>query len=59
MQEVRLVLEPQEAVNIANMVGQIPTQAGVFPLYQKIKSQIEQQLPKAPDPASDSAQTVQ
>ena len=44
MDEIKLSLLPQEAVDVANIVGQLPTQSGAYPLFMKIKGQIEQQV---------------
>lgn len=44
MDEIKLSLLPQEAANVANILGQLPTQSNVYPLYAKIKAQIEQQI---------------
>lgn len=34
----------EEAVVIVNVLGSMPTQQGVFPLYQKLREQVEPQL---------------
>lgn len=44
--EVTFTLNAQEAVDIANIIGQVPTQAGVYPIYSKLKAQLEAQLGK-------------
>ena len=33
MDEIKLSLSPQEAANVANILGQLPTQFNVYPLY--------------------------
>lgn len=44
MDEIKLSLLPQEAVDIANTLGQLPTQSNAYPLFMKVKGQIEQQM---------------
>ena len=39
--DVELKLTLEEAVAIVNLVGSLPTAQGAFPLYQKIRSQVE------------------
>jgi len=43
--EMTLVMEPAEAVAIVNLLGSLPTSQGGFPLWQKLKAQVEAQLP--------------
>ena len=47
--EVTITLTAQEAVDVINVIGQLPTQANAHPLYMKLRSQVEPQLPK-PEP---------
>jgi len=49
MDEVKLSLLPQEAVDIANILGQLPTQSNAYPLFMKVKAQIEEQAKAAQD----------
>jgi hypothetical protein len=44
--EMTLVMEASEAVAIVNLLGSLPTSQGGFPLWQKLKAQVEAQLPK-------------
>lgn len=44
--DVELKLTLEEAVAIVNLVGSVPTAQGAFPLYQKLRSQVEPLLPK-------------
>jgi hypothetical protein len=44
--EMTLVMEPAEAVAIVNLLGSLPTSQGGFPLWQKLKAQVEAQMPK-------------
>jgi hypothetical protein len=46
MSEVELKVSLEEAVAIVNLIGSLPTAQGAYPLYQKIKSQVEPLLPK-------------
>ena len=46
MNDITLTLTPQEAVDVINIIGQLPTQANVHPLYTKLRAQAEAQLPK-------------
>ena len=44
--EMTLVMEAAEAVAIVNLLGSLPTSQGGFPLWQKLKAQVEAQMPK-------------
>jgi hypothetical protein len=44
--EITLTLLTQEAIAVANIVGQLPTSSNAYPLFMKLKSQIDAQLPK-------------
>lgn len=46
MQDVTLSLSLEEAVAIVNLLGSLPTSQGGFPLWQKLKAQVEAQMPK-------------
>jgi hypothetical protein len=46
MSDVELKLSLEEAVAIVNLLGSLPTSQGGFPLWQKLKAQVEAQLPK-------------
>lgn len=46
MSDVELKVSLEEAVAIVNLLGSLPTAQGAFPLYQKLKSQVEPHLPK-------------
>ena len=45
MQDITLALTLEEAVALTNLVGSLPTSQGAFPLFQKLKSQVEPHLP--------------
>jgi hypothetical protein len=47
--EVELKLSVEEVNSILNVLGELPTKTGAFPLAVKIKQQAEAQLPKAED----------
>ena len=51
MSNITLTLTAQEAVDIVNTMGQLPTQSNAYPLYTKLRSQVELQLPKPEMPA--------
>lgn len=46
MSEVDLKVSLEEAVAIVNLLGSLPTAQNVFPLYQKLRTQVESVLPK-------------
>jgi len=48
MDEITLTLTLQEAVDVANLIGQLPTQSNAYPLFNKIKEQIASQAQAAP-----------
>jgi len=50
MSEVTITLTAQEAVDVINIIGQLPTQSNAHPLYTKLRSQVEPQLPKPEAP---------
>jgi hypothetical protein len=45
--EAKLEMTLEEAVAIVNLLGSLPTSQGGFPLWQKLKAQVEAQLPKS------------
>ena len=51
MNDLTITLTAQEAVDIVNTMGQLPTQSNAYPLYMKLRTQVEAQLPK-PEEAS-------
>jgi hypothetical protein len=53
MQEVTITLTAQEAVDITNIIGQLPTQSNAHPLWLKLRNQVEPQLPKPEEVSSD------
>jgi hypothetical protein len=46
MEPVKLEVTLEEAVAIVNLIGSLPTSQGAFPLYMKLKEQVEPLLPK-------------
>jgi len=54
MSEVTITLTAQEAVDITNIIGQLPTQSNAHPLWLKLRNQVEPQLPKPEEVSSDS-----
>jgi hypothetical protein len=46
MNDLTITLTAQEAVDIVNTMGQLPTQSNAYPLYMKLRTQVEAQLPK-------------
>lgn len=52
--EITLTLTVEEANIVLSALGQLPTNSGVFPLLQKIKSQGDAQLPP-PAPVAEEA----
>jgi len=47
--EIELRLSVEEVNGILNVLGELPTKSGAFPLAVKIKSQADAQVPKADD----------
>ncbi len=45
MSDITLTLTLEEAVALTNLVGSLPTSQGAYPLFQKLKSQVEPCLP--------------
>ena len=50
MSEVTITLTAQEAVDVINIIGQLPTQSNAHPLWLKLRGQVETQLPKFEEP---------
>jgi len=51
MSDITITLTAQEAVDVINIIGQLPTQSNAHPLYLKLRTQVEAQLPKPETPA--------
>ena len=47
MSDITLTLTLEEDVALTNLVGSLPTAQGAYPLFQKLKSQVETHLPKS------------
>ena len=47
MESVNLEMTLEEAVAIVNLLGTLPTSQGGYPLWVKLKAQVEPLLPKA------------
>jgi hypothetical protein len=52
MQDVNLSMTLEEAVGIVNLLGSLPTAQGTYPLFLKLKAQVEPHLPKADEKAN-------
>ena len=46
MEPVKLEMTLEEAVAIVNLLGTLPTSQGGYPLWVKLKEQVEPHLPK-------------
>ena len=46
MSDVELKVSLEEAVAIVNLLGSLPTSQGAWPLFEKLKAQVEPLLPK-------------
>jgi hypothetical protein len=44
--EIKLELSIEEVNAVLQVLGQLPTQSGAYPLLMKIKAQAESQLPE-------------
>ena len=53
MSDITITLTAQEAVDIVNIMGQLPTQSNAYPLYTKLRTQVEAQLPKPETPPAE------
>jgi hypothetical protein len=47
MPNVELKMTLAEAVSIVNLLGSLPTSQGAWPLFEKLKAQVEPLVPKA------------
>jgi hypothetical protein len=57
MSEAKLEMTLEEAVAIVNLLGSLPTSQGGFPLWQKLKAQVEAQIPTdQPKPSEETKQ---
>ena len=52
---MKLDVEPNEAQFLLQVLGQLPTQSGAFPLLQKLAQQVQAQHPQQP-PAEPTVQ---
>lgn len=50
MSDVELKVSLEEAVAIVNLLGSLPTAQGAYPLFVKLKAQVEPLLPKPEEP---------
>jgi hypothetical protein len=48
--EAKLEVTLEEAVAIVNLLGSLPTNQGGYPLWAKLKAQVEAQVPKDGEP---------
>ena len=46
MSDVTLTVSLAEAVAIVNLLGTLPTSQGAYPLFEKLKAQVEPLVPK-------------
>ena len=53
MSDVELKLSLSEAVALTNLVGSLPTSQGAWPLFEKLKAQVEPHLPKPDEPKAN------
>jgi hypothetical protein len=47
MPNVELKMTLAEAVSIVNLLGSLPTSQGAWPLFEKLKAQVEPLVPKS------------
>ena len=52
---MKIDVEPNEAQFLLQVLGQLPTQSGAFPLLQKLAQQVQAQQPQQP-PAEPTVQ---
>lgn len=50
MSDAKLEMTLEEAVAIVNLIGSLPTAQGAYPLFVKLKAQVEPLLPKPEEP---------
>ena len=51
--ELNVSLTLSEAVALTNLVGSLPTSQGAWPLFEKLKAQVEPHLPKPEQPQAN------
>ena len=50
----KLELEENEAAFVLQVIGNLPTQTGAFPLFEKLQAQVKAQMPTpAEEPAGE------
>ena len=49
MEPIKLEMTLEEAVAIVNLLGSLPTAQGGYPLWAKLKEQVEAMIPKQED----------
>jgi hypothetical protein len=49
-------LEDHEAEFVVKAIGQLPTQSGAFPLFQKLAEQFNAQVPPSEQPKEETVQ---
>ena len=52
MSDVELKVSLEEAVAIVNLIGSLQTSQGAYPLFVKLKGQVEPHLPKPEEKAN-------
>jgi hypothetical protein len=52
MSDAKLEMTLEEAVAIVNLLGSLPTAQGAYPLFLKLKAQVEPHLPKPDEKAN-------
>jgi hypothetical protein len=50
--EAKLEMSLEEAVAVVNLLGSLPTAQGAYPLFLKLKAQVEPHLPKPDEKAN-------
>ena len=53
--ELKVSLTLEEAVGIVNLLGSLPTAQGAYPLFLKLKAQVEPHLPKPEEPVRNDS----
>ena len=53
MSDVELKVTLEEAVGIVNLLGSLPTAQGAWPLFEKLKAQVEPHVPKPETPVAN------
>ena len=53
MSDVELKVTLEEAVAIVNLLGSLPTSQGAWPLFEKLKAQVEPHVPKPETPVAN------